>query len=231
MQKLYILDTSILYQLCQTHGALPGGDRTKDAWKGKLAERVLAKEDVVVPENVLIEILGQLMHERIGDFSTEDLNREELPNENGGYQDYLLWYRRRQIVANRFIHAVLDPEINVELWQRERDLEQEALALTYDWLTPLLFRDIISFYQSRLKTANIELRPREPKCLDGMDGQILFDAIQIARSKQSSKCIFLTEDRVLHHVVKDIRRRSNDLRSKMPANLSAERLSDYSKHR
>ncbi|HBJ36389.1 MAG TPA: hypothetical protein DDZ51_16905 [Planctomycetaceae bacterium] len=174
---------------------------------------------------MLMEILGQLLHTRI--FRPHEQNNDQFHETQYNYRDYVTWYRTRHFVAEQFAVAILNPMVNVSIWQQAPS--NDEIALSYDMLSEGLIQDLIKYYANRYKKRGVIVRDREPKCLDGMDGAIVHAAISIARENPRARCILVTEDFVLGAVVKDVRRKSCVANSKMPGNLFVQSLGDYGK--
>jgi len=224
--QIHILDTSVLYPICVRKHALPHAGRSHVKADAKTAEAILSKEQVVIPHTVLMEILGQLLHTRI--FRPHQQDNNQFHDTQYNYQDYVAWYRTRHFVAEQFAVAIINPMVNVSIWQRVPD--NDEIAFSYDMLSEGLIQDLMKYYANRYKKRGVTVRDREPKCLDGMDGAIVYAAISIARENPSKRCILVTEDSVWAAIVKDVRRKSCVANSKMPGNLFVKNLRDYGKN-
>lgn len=203
--QIFIFDTGVLYRYLA--GKAGFDTKQSDSKVFESVKTLLERGRVVIPHTVLVEILGQFFHQQLCNLTPQTLGQHN-------YRAYTDWYRARQRAFNPIMQAILDPNLKVELYRREPPLE--SVGFIYDAINENLHRDLMDFYRKR---KDKQLRAREPKCLDGMDGQIILDAVSIAKENRKSRCTFITQDVVLQAVIKDVRRRACVAGSGLPSNL------------
>lgn len=194
-RTIFILDTHVLYQYlkgqCDFGNALSGPDEG-------LRDRILAllnTQSVVIPHVCLVEIIGQFFHTNI-----------DLDN-------YDQWYRLRRVAFNPILNTLFDTTGRIVL-RTERPRIQ-ALNHAHLPVSKQLRDQLVRHYQNRKEKT---LRAREPKVLDGMDAQILDDAVCVALENPVCRCELVSRDMPLKFAVDDVRRRAaTDLR--LPKNL------------
>jgi len=211
-RPLYILDTSVLYELLQGPN-----ERLLNPQAGatlyRQANYLIRKCDVVIPGLAVLEVMAQFFHQRID------------------IKDYRKWHTTRYSLFEQRILNCINYCTNVTL-HREipniRDLLNHGSApLEVETVTELQ-----SHYeriaQGRLaqkaKGKGIHgindqgMRDREPKFFDGNDLIIFEEAIMIANANNDRKCVFVSSDKILRCAVSDLSRRARtDFR--LPTNL------------
>jgi hypothetical protein len=193
---VYILDTSVLYWYLRGEAGFGNEDSRAsppDRRLQRAIQHLLNNEEIAIPHIAVVEILGQLFHTYI------DL----------AY--YSHWHRQRQIAFNPILSLLIrDPD---RVWLLRDTPRFEALGRAH--------QPFSTYLQSQLRTHYpnpAQYRPREPKCLDGVDAQILDDALCLAMTHPGRRCELLSSDRLFRLVIDDIQHHSST-QPDLPGNL------------
>jgi hypothetical protein len=194
--RIYILDTSVLYVFLR--GEAGFGDEAARAGPPQRRQQrairaMLENEEVAIPHIALVEILGQLFHQYI------DLN------------NYDHWHLQRRIAFNPILALLIHDHDRVRLVREAPRFE--VLIRSHEALSNHLRGLLQNHYPDPA-----QYRPREPKCLDGVDAQILDDAVCLALTNPIRRCELVSNDQLYAHVIADIQQRSGS-EPGLPGNL------------
>lgn len=196
-RTLSILDTSVLYVYLRGRARFGDSDpnaRPADCLLQQAIEALFRHRDVIIPHVVLIEMVGQFFHTAI-----------DLTN-------YPMWYRTR--------NAVFQPTVLNLLFSSGSRLRLFsecprvcALNRACDAISPAILAKLRQRYARRPPRG-----PREPKYLDGMDAQILDEALCIAERHPDARCELISSDSHLELAVDEIRQQAGS-NEQIPGNL------------
>jgi hypothetical protein len=197
-QSLYVLDTHVLYEFLKgQHGFGAGGNTppTPDERLRRAIRALWRTQRVVIPHVCLVEIIGQFFHTYI-----------DLAN-------YELWHRLRRAAFNPILNTLFDSTGRIAL--RTECPRIEALNYAHLPISKELRDRLTQYYQNRKEQS---LRDREPKVLDGMDAQILDEAVCVALANPACRCELISRDKPLEFAVDDLRSRAHS-DPRLPKNL------------
>jgi len=208
-EVIYILDTNLILDFL-THGKVSLNEDTREPhWvkDNKAAIAWLLKTaSVVIPHIVLVEVVGNLLQQRI------DLTHYEQ------------WYRERYAALNPLLSAIFNQRRDVSLHSQMTRVDAVNAAVTQ--LSKEL-REELGRFAIRVPAAGG--RRRDPKVLDGVDAQILDEAATIAAKTPSTWCWLATNDRGLALMVDDVSRRAEH-DPRFPRNLHSLSARDLVRH-
>lgn len=192
--ELFILDTNILVDmLWGKAGFQPGDDY--GAHVRKPMKWLLETQHVAIPHITLVELAGKFFQESI-DVSS-----------------YPEWHRKRMAAFTPLLATLFNPASPVRL--HTAPTRVEALDHSIKPLPQAVIASLHSAWQSKPPDRRGK---RDPKALDGVDAQILDEAVVLALSKPSTHCWLVTADRGLQLVVESVRCRA-ETDHRLPANL------------
>jgi hypothetical protein len=195
---LYVLDTHVLYEYLKGQygfGVMAGASPDPNEALRQAIEVLLNTQRVVIPYVCLVEIIGQFFHTNI-----------DLDN-------YDQWHRLRRVAFNPILNKLFDPSERIVL-RTERPRIQ-SLNYAHLPISKELRDRLTEHYRNRKEKT---LRPREPKVLDGMDAQILDDAVCVALENPAWQCELVSMDETLRLAVDDLRRSASN-NPQLPKNL------------
>ena len=195
---IYILDTNLILDFLTFEKVTLGEDSRQTRWIKANKDAVswlLKSAFVIIPHIVLVEVVANLLQQRI-----------DLAN-------YDKWYRDRYAALNPLLSALFNRHRDVHLHSQVTRLD--AVNSSASPLSSELRGALAQLYHPQQA-----LRPRDPKVLDGVDAQILDEAFTIAAETPSACCWLATNDRGLALMVDDVSRRA-ETDSRLPRNLHA----------
>jgi hypothetical protein len=208
-EVIYILDTNLILDFL-THGKVSLNEDTREPqWVKNNKDAIawlLKTASVVIPHIVLVEVVGNLLQQRI-----------DLAN-------YEQWYRARYAALNPLLSAIFNQRRDVSLHSQITRVDAVNAAVTQ--LSKEL-REELGRFAIRVPTAGG--RQRDPKVLDGVDAQILDEAATIAAKTPSAWCWLATNDRGLALMVDDVSRRAEH-DPRFPRNLYSLPARDLVRH-
>jgi hypothetical protein len=195
---IYILDTNLILDFL-THGKVSLNEDSREPhWVKNNQDAIswlLKTASVVIPHIVMVEVVGNLLQQRI-----------DLTN-------YEQWYRERYAALNPLLAAIFNQKRDVMLHSQVTRVDAVNAAVTQ--LSKELRADL-SRFAPRVPASGG--RQRDPKVLDGVDAQILDEAATIAGGTPSAWCWLATNDRGLALMVDDVSRRA-ETDPRFPRNL------------
>lgn len=197
-EVIYILDTNLILDFLAHEKVILNEDTRESRWvqANKDAIAWLFKSaSVIIPHIVMVEVVANLLQQRI------DL------------ENYEQWYRERYAALNPLLTAMFNRKRDVSLHSQVTRLE--AVNASAAPLSKEL-RGELARFTPRYNPAGG--RHRDPKVLDGVDAQILDEAFTIAAETPSAWCWLTTNDRGLALMVDDVSRRA-EMDSRLPKNL------------
>lgn len=167
MPHTYVLDTSVLYTYLKGKAGFGGG--AGNARQQEAIWQLLRLRQVVIPHIALVELIGQFFHTNI-----------DLSN-------YPQWHRVRMAAFNPILATLFSHSLHVRI--RMTAPRRDALAVGYELLPASVVTELLTRFP-----AGARLRPREPKYLDGVDLQILDDAVRVAMERPAEATFLISGD-------------------------------------
>jgi hypothetical protein len=195
---IYILDTNVILDFLTYDRVVLNEDTRESHWVKNNRDAVswlLKTAYVVIPHIVLIEVVANLLQQRI-----------DLDN-------YEQWYRERYAALNPLLSAIFN--LNRDVTLHSQVTRVDAVNASVTRLSNELRQDLRRL-APRIHTSGS--RQRDPKVLDGVDAQILDEAVTIASGNPSAWCWLATNDRGLAIMVDDVTRKA-ETDSRFPRNL------------
>ena len=186
-RPVYVVDTNILYTFLEGQAQFGHSKISKSLRSDQETIRRLFKtEKVVIPQAVMVEIMGLYFHIRI------DLD------------DYHMWYRKRKTVFNNLIIHFIFSELHQVSIHTENP-GMMAMEISRSKISDNCIKKLRQKNKFIPGKDRGNRKGRNPKLLDGVDALIIATGVQVAAANRNRQCVILSNDKALAIAVENLK--------------------------